>query len=277
MANLYVVATPIGNLQDITLRAIEVLKTVDFICAEDTRHTRQLLAHLGISQSLLALHEHNENTRFSSIIEKLQAGQSAALVSDAGTPLISDPGFLLVQAAKRHDIPVVPIPGACALIAALSVSGLPTHAFIFEGFLPPKGEKRKKRLESLADETRTLIFYESVHRIGDLMQQALAIFGGEREATLARELTKTYENIYTAKLQALHDWFFSAESVHKGEFVLLIAGNSESQSGDQKSSDHVLQVLLQELSLKQSVKLAQQLTGESRKQLYQRALGISGK
>ena len=203
-ATLHVVATPIGNLADLSPRALDTLRTVAAICAEDTRHTRQLLAHFGIEQSLVALHEHNEDEMAGRLVARLLAGESLALVSDAGTPLVSDPGFRLVRAAREAGVRVSPVPGASALVAALSVAGLPSDRFVFEGFLPAKSGARRARLSALAGEPRTLLFYESSHRIEDTLADCVAAFGAERQAVVARELTKLFETVLDGTLAELH-------------------------------------------------------------------------
>ncbi|OGO90077.1 MAG: 16S rRNA (cytidine(1402)-2'-O)-methyltransferase [Coxiella sp. RIFCSPHIGHO2_12_FULL_42_15] len=276
LGTLYVVATPIGNLQDMSLRAVEVLKHVDCIAAEDTRHSQRLLMHFGIQQRLVSLHEFNENKRVEEMMRRLTAGENVALISDAGTPLISDPGFPVVAAAHAARIPVIPIPGPCAAIAALSASGLPTHHFVFEGFLPPKGEKRLKRLQTLALETRTLIFYEAVHRIENLLQLLVEKFGSDRMACVARELTKKYETVRQAPLgELLH--IIQQPEQQKGEYVIIVAGASEKSPTSETECHHLLEILLSEVSLKQAVKLAQKITGESRQKLYDGALKITQK
>lgn len=277
MSKLYVVATPIGNLDDISARALEVLKNVDCIAAEDTRHSQRLLSHFGIQQRLLSLHEYNENKRVETIMQLLTKGESVALISDAGTPLISDPGYPMVAAAHAEHIPVIPVPGACAAIAALSASGLPTHHFIFEGFLPPKGEKRVKRLQTLAVETRTLIFYESVHRIVDLLERLVEIFGPNRLACVAREITKKYETIRRASLAELYQKILQDQDQQKGEFVVVVAGIEKEITRAEAECLQLLKILLAELPLNQSVKLAQKITGVSRQNLYAWALQVSGK
>ncbi|MFZ4126328.1 MAG: 16S rRNA (cytidine(1402)-2'-O)-methyltransferase, partial [Rickettsiales bacterium] len=203
---LYVVATPIGNLQDMTVRAVSILKTVDKIAAEDTRHSTHLLATYGISTPLISLHEHNEMARATELIAHLKAGQSIALISDAGTPLISDPGYVLVKHVRAEGIRVEPIPGACAAIAALSVSGLPTDRFIFEGFLSSKVASRKAHLERLTLEPRTLVFYEAPHRILESIKAMQAAWGGAREIVIARELTKLFETVYAGTIDQVIDW-----------------------------------------------------------------------
>lgn len=276
MSKLYVVATPIGNLEDMSSRAIDVLKRVHCIAAEDTRYSQRLLTHFGIQQRLLSLHEFNENKRVETIMRQLIGGESVALISDAGTPLISDPGFPIVAAAHAKHIPVIPIPGPCAAIAALSASGLPTHHFVFEGFLPPKGEKRLKRLQALALESRTLIFYESVHRIENLLQLLVTVFGEDRLACVARELTKKYETVIRASLGELLCMVKKPEQ-QKGEYVVIVAGATEPQETSEADCQRLLSILLTEVSLKQSVKLAQKITGVGHQALYRLALALSGK
>lgn len=274
-ASLYLVATPIGNRDDIGLRAIEILKSVDCIAAEDTRHSQRLLQYHGINTPLISLHEHNEEQRTKQLLDRLLQGESLALISDAGTPLISDPGYRLVTAMHDANIPVVPIPGPCALVAAIAASGLPTDRFVFEGFLPSKQVARQKRLQALLEEERTLVFYESTHRILPCMEDMLTVFGEKRLATIARELTKTFETVHRAPLFALLEWMKSDANQQKGEFVVLIEGKKASDSGvDQKEQRRILSVLLEELSLKQAVGLATRLCGANRKSLYQLALEI---
>ncbi|MDN5850267.1 MAG: 16S rRNA (cytidine(1402)-2'-O)-methyltransferase, partial [Nitrococcus sp.] len=223
---LHIVATPIGNLGDITRRAVDVLRRVDVIAAEDTRHTRRLLAHVGINRPLVSLHEHNEAQRLVGLLARLEAGESIALVSDAGTPLISDPGFRVVQEAQRRGLTVVPIPGACSIIAALSVAGLPTDRFVFEGFLPARASARQRHLQSLRLEPRTLVFLESCHRIVAALHDLMAALGATRTATLARELTKCYETVRLDTLAGLADWVTSEAEQARGELVLVVAGAS---------------------------------------------------
>ncbi len=269
---LYLVSTPIGNLADITLRALETLKAVDLVYAEDTRHSKPLLAHYQITTVLKSLHEHNEVERVPEIIRQLKAGQNIALISDAGTPLINDPGFTLVRECQRENIQVIPIPGCCALIAALSACGLPTHEFIFAGFLPAKSLARQHHLQVFFDEKRTLIFYESVHRIIKALSDCVAVFGGERQAAIARELTKTFETIKQASLQELLAWLEADSEQQHGEFVLIIAGNTVAAKAVEYQP--TLELLLEELPLSQAVKLAVKLTGVNRKVLYDLALQL---
>ncbi|MGH8413823.1 MAG: 16S rRNA (cytidine(1402)-2'-O)-methyltransferase [Gammaproteobacteria bacterium] len=270
---LYVVATPIGNLDDLSPRAQRTLAEADLIAAEDTRHSAVLLKHFGIRTPLLSLHDHNEARRVPGLIGKLLAGKSVALISDAGTPLISDPGFGLVRSARAAGIRVVPIPGACALIAALSASGLPTDRFVFEGFLPQKTAARQTRLAQLASETRTLVFYESVHRLEESLADMTRIFGAERQAVLARELTKLHESIHGGTLAELVSWASSDSHAAKGEVVLLVAGALAPDNAT--DADTILTILLRELPVKQAVALTAKLTGQKRNAVYQRALEIS--
>ncbi|HEX5339907.1 MAG TPA: 16S rRNA (cytidine(1402)-2'-O)-methyltransferase [Gammaproteobacteria bacterium] len=270
---LYVVATPIGNLEDLTPRARRVLAEVDTVAAEDTRHSGQLLKHAGISTPLISLHDHNEAERAPKLIARLLTGESIALISDAGTPLISDPGYDLVRAARQAGISVTPVPGACALVAALSVSGLPTDRFVFEGFLPGKQTARRTALQALAGETRTLVFYESVHRLAESLSDMGDIFGAMRQAVIARELTKLHEAVRDGTLAALLEWATSDAHADKGEVVLLIRGISESP--EVADSERVLDILLTELPVKQAAALTAKLTGGKRNELYKKALGRS--
>jgi len=268
---LHVVATPIGNLQDISPRAIEVLRSVDAVCAEDTRHSRQLLAHFGIEQSLLAVHEYNEDTITVRLVQRLLAGQSLALVSDAGTPLISDPGYRLVAAARAAGIRVSPIPGPCALTAALSVSGLASDRFVFEGFLPAKPGARRARLTALADESRTLIFYESPHRIIPMLADAAAVLGHTRRAVLARELTKLFETVLDDTLTGLHSIVVGEPDQRRGECVVLIEGSPAAEQATRlREGQRVYATLVAHLPPSTAAKLAAEITGTSRKALYAR-------
>jgi len=272
---LYVVATPIGNLADIGARAVEVLGRVDLVAAEDTRHTAALLAHLGLKKRLLSLHTYNESSRTGVILERLANGESVALVSDAGTPLISDPGFPLVRAAREAGFRVTPVPGASALVAALSVSGLPCDRFVFEGFLPARGAARRARLETLRNEPRTLVFYESPHRIEAALADMVEIIGGGREAVLLRELTKTFEQIHAAPLEAMPQWLAGDPDRRRGEFVIVVAG-AEAVAPDAERQREVLSVLLEYLRVKDAAAAAARLTGASRRDLYQLALKLKG-
>jgi len=268
---LYIVATPLGNLQDMTLRAITTLKNVDSILAEDTRHSLALLQHFSIEKPLISLHEYNEEERIPSLIEELLKGKSIALISDAGTPLISDPGFHLVKEARIAGIQIVPIPGPCAAIAALSVSGLPTDHFVFEGFLPNKSTTRKNRLSNLKNEMRTLIFYEAPHRILDLLKDAEEIFGKDRKAVIAREITKMFETIHGGTLTELLEWVQQDKNRERGEIVLLVEGAKIEQK-DFLEGERILKILLEEVPLKQAVEIAAKITGERKNLLYQKAL-----
>jgi 16S rRNA (cytidine1402-2'-O)-methyltransferase len=272
---LYIVATPIGNLEDISIRAQKVLSQVDRVAAEDTRHSRRLLQHLGIHTPVFSLHEHNERRQLDDLLAELESGRQLAVISDAGTPLISDPGFPLVRAARSRGIPVVPVPGCNAAVAALSVAGLPTDRFVFEGFLPAKQGSRQRRLLELVDEPRTLVFYEATHRVLDALRDMAAILGSERPAAVARELTKAYETVRDGSLGELLAWLETDDSQQKGEFVVLVQGapRQDRQVLDEEA-ERVLSVLLDQLSVKQAAALAARITGLSKKQLYQRALEL---
>ena len=265
---LYVVATPIGNLGDITARALEKLRSVAAICAEDTRRSGQLLAHFGIATPLLALHEHNEDAIAQRVVARLLAGESLALISDAGTPLVSDPGFRLVRAAREAGVPVSPVPGASALIAALSAAGLPSDRFTFEGFLPAKPKARRDRLQQLAGEPRTLIFYESSHRIEDTLADAVIAFGAERPAVLARELTKLFETILDGSLAELAQRVRTDADQRKGEFVLLVQGAGEDADAKVAEGRRLYAKLSEHLPPSTAAKLAAELSGAPRKALY---------
>jgi len=272
---LYIVATPIGNLGDMTARAIDVLRAVDVIAAEDTRHSLPLLRHFGIKTPLLAFHEHNERDVGPAIIRRLQEGQAVALISDAGTPLISDPGYQLVRLARDQGIKVSPVPGASALIAALSVAGLPTDRFVFEGFLPARAAARQERLKQLRDETRTLVFYESSHRIVEALRDMAEVFGAEREAVLVRELTKRFETVRGDSLGNLCRWVQDDVDQQKGEFVLLVHGAPPvEEDAVRAEAERILRVLLEELPVKQAVGIAVRLTGLKKNLLYQQAVRI---
>jgi len=274
---LYVVATPIGNLSDLSPRAADTLKTCDLIAAEDTRHTGILLKHFQISTPQLSLHEHNESSRAAEIIALLGEGKSIALVSDAGTPAISDPGFELVRAVAATGMNVVAIPGPCAAIAALSIGALPTDRFCFEGFLPTRGAARLTRLKSLATEPRTLVIYESPHRVRETLEDCVTAFGETRAATVVREATKLHETTYRGSLRELLDKSSSDADFSRGEIVLIVGGASQAESGDgdleaKSRLDKVLIVLLAELPLKQAARLAAQITGARDNETYKRAL-----
>jgi 16S rRNA (cytidine1402-2'-O)-methyltransferase len=265
---LHVVATPIGNLADLSPRALDTLRAVSAVCAEDTRRTRQLLAHYGIERPLIALHEHNEADVADNLVARMRAGESLALVSDAGTPLVSDPGFRLVRAARAAGIRVSPVPGASALIAALSVAGLPSDRFVFEGFLPAKAGARRQRLAALAGETRTLLFYESSHRIADTLADCIHAFGAQRPAVLARELTKLFETVLDGSLEQLHARVESDPDQRRGEFVLLVHGAGDDADARTVEGRRVYARLSEHLPPSTAAKLAAELTGAPRKALY---------
>lgn len=265
---LFVVATPIGNLGDLSARALETFRAVDGIAAEDTRHTRALLTHFGIEANLLPLHQHNEETSAVQVVSRLLAGESWALVSDAGTPLMSDPGYRVVRAAREAGIRVSPVPGACAAIAALSVAGLATDRFLFEGFLPAKGKARRDRLQGLVSESATLVFYESAHRIEESLEDMVAVFGGERRACMARELTKLFETVMTSPLAGLLESVRGDANQRKGEFVVLVEGAGEDADAALREGERVYAVLKEHLPPSTAAKVAAELTGASRKALY---------
>jgi len=270
---LYVVATPIGNLGDMSPRALEALSGVSLIAAEDTRHSAALLRHFGINTPLTALHEHNEREASAALVQRLLSGASVALIADAGTPLLSDPGYHLVSAARAAGLRVVPIPGPCALIAALSAAGLPSDRFVFEGFLPARAAARRARLEELRNEPRTLIFYESPHRIVDCVDDLTGVFGAERPAVIARELTKLFETLHDDSLAGLSAWLRSDVNQQKGEFVILVRGSMLSEQGAQDGeAERVLRILMAELPVKQAAALAAQITGRKKNALYELAL-----
>lgn len=273
---LYVVATPIGNLADMSQRAVETLQMVDLIAAEDTRHSLPLLQQFGIATPMQSCHEHNEAQISDRLVEQLHNGRNLALISDAGTPLVSDPGYLLIRKAAEQDIPVVPIPGPSALIAALSVSGLPTDRFRFEGFLPSKANARRERLQSLSDQTVTLVFYESSHRIRACLHDMVEAFGGEREAVVARELTKRFEQIERGPLGHLVEWSVADANRQKGEFVVMVHGAEATTAVDEAETRRVLAILLQSLSVKQAAAVAAEITGQRKNALYQLALELEG-
>ena len=265
---LHVVATPIGHLADLSPRALETLRAVAAVCAEDTRHTRQLLAHFGLERPLVALHEHNEAEVAERLVARLLAGESLALVSDAGTPLVSDPGFRLVRAARAAGVRVSPVPGPSALIAALSVAGLPSDRFAFEGFLPAKGPARRERLAALAGEPRTLVFYESSHRIADTLADCAAAFGADRPAVVARELTKLFETVLDGSLGELRARVEADPDQRRGEFVLLVQGAGADADARLAEGRRVYALLAGELKPSLAAKLAAEITGAPRKALY---------
>ena len=270
---LFIVATPIGNLEDLTPRARQTLAEVDLIAAEDTRHTGRLLSHIGVKTRLLALYDHNEEQVVPKLIASLQSGQSVALVSDAGTPLVSDPGYRLVRAAHAGGIAVSPVPGPSAVTAALSVAGLPTDRFCFEGFLPAKKAARLGALETLARETRTLVFYESVHRIADVLADLCDVLGCKRDAFVGRELTKMHEQCVQETLGSLRDKVADGSIVGKGEFVIVVAGCDEPAESSLEI-DRLLEALAAQLSAKDAARVAAEATGLKRNDLYRRLLLI---
>ena len=270
---LFIVATPIGNLEDLSPRARQTLADVDLIAAEDTRHTGRVLLHFGVKTRLLALHDHNEADRTATVIAELQSGKSVALVSDAGTPLISDPGYRLVQAAHEAGMTVSPIPGPSALTAALSVAGLPTDRFCFEGFLPAKKKARQDVLASLASESRTLVFYESVHRVGKCLHDMIDAFGADRSVFIGRELTKLHEQGSFATLGVLHEQVVSGEIASKGEFVIVVAGNCASKESSLEVDQLVVE-LSGKLPDKEVARIVARVTGEKRNSIYKRLLDL---
>ncbi len=272
---LYVVATPIGNLGDITLRALEVLKQADLIAAEDTRVTGNLLKHFGIAAKLISVREHNEQAGALKIIDALRAGHNVALATDAGTPAVSDPGARVVAAVRAAGLTVIPIPGANAAMAALSAAGFNTPHFLFYGFLPAKGGERRTALQSLLALPYTLVFYEAPHRVADTATDLAAVFGGEREIVFARELTKTFEEIHTCPLSDAVAWIAADANRERGEYVLIVSGAAE-QEKSAVETQRVLEVLLSELPVKQAAKLAAQITGEKKNRLYELALKLKG-
>lgn len=272
-STLYIVPTPIGNLGDITQRALSVLQSIDLIAAEDTRHTGLLLQHFAINARLFALHDHNEQQKAETLLAKLQAGQSIALVSDAGTPLINDPGYHLVRTCREAGIRVVPLPGPCAAIAALSAAGLPSDRFCYEGFLPAKSKGRRDALKAIEQEPRTLIFYESTHRLLDSLDDICTVLGESRYVVLARELTKTWESIHGAPVGELLAWVKEDENRRKGEMVLIVEG-FKVQSDDELPAEalRTLALLQAELPLKKAAALAAEIHGVKKNALYKYAL-----
>ena len=268
---LYIVATPIGNLQDITQRALDTFAKVDLIAAEDTRHSGLLLSHYGIKKPFFALHDHNEQEKAHILVEKLKQGSNIALISDAGTPLISDPGFHLVRQCREAGIRVVPLPGACAAITALCASGIASDRFCFEGFLPAKSKARKDKLENIAEEDRTLIFYESTHRILDTLEDMQSVLGEERYIVLAREITKTWETITGNTIKNLREWLLEDPNRTKGEMVLIVEGKPKSDNNDEISPQAVkaLELIAEELPLKKAAAIVAELYGYKKNALYQ--------
>ena len=268
---LYIVATPIGNLQDITQRALDTFAQVDLIAAEDTRHSGLLLSHYSIKKPFFALHDHNEQEKAHILVEKLKQGSHIALISDAGTPLISDPGFHLVRQCREAGIRVVPLPGACAAITALCASGIASDRFCFEGFLPAKSKARKDKLENIAEEDRTLIFYESTHRILDTLEDMQSVLGEERYIVLAREITKTWETITGNTIKNLREWLLEDPNRTKGEMVLIVEGKPKSDNNDEISPQAVkaLELIAEELPLKKAAAIVAELYGYKKNALYQ--------
>jgi 16S rRNA (cytidine1402-2'-O)-methyltransferase len=273
---LWVVATPIGNLEDLSPRAQRILAEVAQVVCEDTRHSGRLLAAFGIRQRLASLHEHNEARVAPGLVERLVAGESMAVISDAGTPLLSDPGYRLVRAAAAAGVTVSPVPGPSALLAALSVAGLPTDRFAFEGFLPAKAAARRARLQALAEESRTLVFFEAGNRVAALLQDAIECLGAAREAVLARELTKLHEQVYRGDLAQLAQLAGSDPDVSRGEMVVLVAGQADARQGDGDRAllQQLLPALLEELPPSRAVKLAAKLSGVPRREVYELALSM---
>lgn len=274
---LYVVATPIGNLDDLSPRAIRTLASVDVLAAEDTRHSGRLLSHLGIRKRMVALHDHNEKDRAAGILAELQAGRDVALISDAGTPLISDPGYVLVREARAAGHRVSPIPGPCAMVAALSAAGLPTDRFLYLGFLPAKRSGRRASLDLLSSEVATLVFYESPHRILESLRDVAGVLGSDREMVLGREITKTFETFYSGTVAAVLAELERDPHGSRGEFVVMIRGAMAQEVNSETATmvvDQVLRVLLAELPVKKVAKMASELTGLSKNELYPRALAL---
>lgn len=275
-STLYIVPTPIGNLGDITQRALDVLKSVDLIAAEDTRHTGLLLQHFAINARLFALHDHNEQQKAEQLLSRLQSGMSVALVSDAGTPLINDPGYHVVRLCRESGVRVVPLPGACAAIAALSAAGLASDRFCYEGFLPAKTKARKDTLQAMLEEPRTLIYYESTHRLLDSLRDMVAVLGPQRYVVLARELTKTWESIYGAPVAELLAWVEEDENRRKGEMVLIVEGYHRDDSALPAEALRTLALLQAELPLKKAAALAAEIHGVKKNALYRHALEQDG-
>jgi len=267
-AKLYIVATPLGNIGDITYRAVEILQNVDLIAAEDTRHSGKLLSYYQISKPTFPLHDHNERQRGSVLIEKIKAGQSVALISDAGTPLISDPGYHLVNECREAGVDVVPVPGACAAITALSAAGLPSDRFSFEGFLPVKEKAKTEKLMALAEETQTMIFYESPRRMQDTVKHIINIMGADRRLVVARELTKMFESFYVLPAGEMLEWLEQDANHCRGEFVLMVAGASKEQDSLSQEAIKTLTLLKQELPLKKAAALTAEIYHLKKNDLY---------
>lgn len=268
-ALLYIVATPIGNLADMVPRAIEVLQCADLVAAEDTRHSQRLFSHFNIDTPLMAYHDHSDDKRTEQILQRLEQGQTIALISDAGTPLISDPGYRLVREARERGIKVSPIPGACAFVSALSAAGLPSDKFSFEGFLPAKSGARERALLELASDTRTLVFYEAPHRVADTLEAMAAVFGGNREAVIAREVSKAFETFQLMPLAELVEWVRADSNQQRGEIVLLVRGAERSRESElDGEAQRVMSLLLAELPPKKAAAIAAEITGVKKKVLY---------
>ncbi len=272
---LYIVATPIGNLKDITRRAAEILESVDWVAAEDTRHTRPLLQNLGINQTLISLHEHNEKSRSEQLLEKLRNGENGALVSDAGTPLINDPGYHLVKLLRQSSVDVVPIPGPSAVITALCAAGLPTARFSYEGFLPAKSNKRLAVLATLVEDVRTLVFYESPHRVLASLADFQTAFGDEREMVVARELTKKFEQFVSGSIAEVVEYFTENSDKVRGEFVFMVGGAEEKEAVELSTMDDLILTLLkQNLPVKQISEIVADYAGIKKKPIYNRVLEL---
>ena len=276
--SLFIVATPIGNMGDMTERALKTLADVDVIAVEDTRRSGQLLHHFEISTPMIAVHEHNERQICDSLLDRIEQGESIALISDAGTPLLSDPGYFLVNQAREREVHVVPIPGVSAVITALSVAGLPTDRFVFEGFLPAKSSARQQKLEKIKEDTRTVIFYEAPHRIVEMLKDCQLVFGTQRKVVLARELTKTFETVHGDTLGELIPWVEADDNQKKGEFVVLVHGAAAREdTGIDTESERILLILLKDLPVKQAAALAANITGLKKNALYQHAIDLKEK
>jgi 16S rRNA (cytidine1402-2'-O)-methyltransferase len=271
---LYVVATPIGNLRDITLRALDTLKSVDVIAAEDTRVSRKLLVHFGIQADLISAHEHNERDAAQRLVALLSQGKSVALISDAGTPAISDPGAIAVTQVRAAGFRVVSIPGASAITTAIAAAGLQSASFCFHGFLPARKGERERILTTLKTQTGLQVFYEAPHRIVECIASIAAVFGGDRRVGIARELTKLFEQVHVCRLDEASAWLQQSENHRRGEFVLLVEGCADPCSQDESDPQRVLEILLQELPLKQAVGLAAEITGTKKNALYEKALNL---
>jgi probable S-adenosylmethionine-dependent methyltransferase, YraL family len=271
---LFIVATPIGNLKDITLRALEILESVDWIACEDTRHSKKLLQHFGISKPLISLHDHNEQTKKTELLAKLQTGENGALVSDAGTPLISDPGYHLVSYLRENGLSVEPIPGPSAVITALSAAGMPTDRFTFEGFLPAKEQKRLTALEVLSAETRTMVFYESPHRLMESLRSMMVVFGEERQIAVAKEITKQFERFVFGSIPQVIEQFESNEDWQRGEFVIMVSGVEEKDSQQEDYDDLIKVLLTQSLHVKQISEIVGEFYNVPKKAVYQRVLTL---